>query len=511
LYPCDPDTPTWKVPVEVTRPEYPGAFVQGVEIATDSDVAGIFQEAISTTDPATRSFDHDGTEPDWVRHFNIQSQMTIAVRPKIDKPWLLGMHQCSHKRQWSEEDKRLFRDIAERVTNALTNRSLLERLESDIEERKRTEKELERQKTLFETVFNDVPDAMILANSQRAIVMCNPAFSRTFGYEPTDLVGKKTEILYENLEEYEHQGRIRFSPGAEEQLKPYVLNYKRKNGEVFPGETVGTSIKTKNGDTLGFIGVIRDITERKLAEEQARQHQAELAHMARLNTMGELATGIAHELNQPLAAIANYAAACRKMLDSSDNHSEKLAKALEATQIQSKRASDIIRHLRQFVRKQSPQKSPINLNDLINAILGFMESEIDKQGIKIRLELTQGLPEVIADAIQIEQVLVNLLQNSMETMSHVDMNNRQLVISTHLTKKHEAVQVEVADTGMGIDTETLKTIFEPFVTTKGNKGMGLGLSISRSIIEAHNGRLWVTSQLGSGSRFYFTLPTMVER
>jgi PAS domain S-box-containing protein len=511
LYPCDPDTPTWKVPVEVTRPEYPGAFSQGEQIPTDPYVAEIFREATTTTDPVTLSFTHDGTEPDWARQFNIHSQMTVAVSPKIDKPWLLGMHQCSHKRDWTDEEKRLFRDVAERVTNALTNRLLLERLEADIEDRIRTEKELERQKALFEAVFNDVPDAMLLADTERAIVMCNPALSRIFGYASAELIGKKTQILYESLKEYERQGRIRFNLGTEAELKPYVVSYKRKNGEVFPGETVGTSIKTNNGDTLGFIGVIRDITERKRAEEQARQHQAELAHIARLNTMGELATGIAHELNQPLAAIANYAAASRKMLDSGNTHPDKLARALEATQTQAKRASEIIRHLRQFVRKQSPHKTPINLNDLINSVLSFMESEIDNQSIKIRLELTEELPEVIADSIQIEQVLVNLVRNSMEAMNHVEPDGRQLFVGTYLNKEQDAAQVEVADTGVGIDTETLNTIFEPFVTTKGDKGMGLGLSISRSIIEAHNGRLWVESQLGSGSRFYFTLPTVVER
>ena len=511
LYPCDPDTPTWRVPVEVTRPEYPGAFTQGVELPTDPYVAQIFREAILAADPVSRSFTHDDTDPEWVRHFNIQSQLTVAVSPKVDKPWLLGMHQCSHNREWTEEDKRLFRDIAERVTNALTNRLLLEKLEADIEERKRTEKELERQKTLFETVFNDVPDAMLLANTQRAIVMCNPAFSRVFGYETTELIGKKTDILYESLEEFERQGRIRFSLEAEEKPKPYIINYKRKNREIFPGETVGTPIKTKSGDTLGFIGVIRDITERKLAEERARQHQAELAHMARLNTMGELATGIAHELNQPLAAIANYAAACRKMLDASDNRSERLVKALEATQIQAKRASDIVRHLRQFVRKQNPQKTHISLNSLIESVLSFMRPELNKRGIILHLELQGGLPDVIADSIQIEQVLVNLLQNSIGAMNHVDIDHRQLTIVTRISKEQCTVEVEVADTGTGMDAETLNTIFEPFVTTKGDKGMGLGLSISRSIIEAHDGRLWVESRVGSGSRFYFTLPTVVKR
>jgi len=274
---------------------------------------------------------------------------------------------------------------------------------------------------------------------------------------------------------------------------------------VFPGETVGTAIKSKQGDTLGFIGVIRDISERQRVEEQARQHQAELAHMARLNTMGEMATGIAHELNQPLAAIANYAAASCKMLDSGNQNPEKLVAALTATQMQAERASAIIRRLRKFVKKQQPQKTLLNLNELIDNVLKFMEYDINKHRISVNLSLDPQLRQVFADVIQIEQVVVNLLRNSIEAMEPLSIDPREINIRTYLNQE-AMVQTEIADTGPGIDTHTLFKVFEPFFTTKGSKGMGLGLSISRSIIEAHEGKLWAKSEAGSGAIFYFTLP-----
>lgn len=507
FYPCDPEAPHWNVPVEVTRTGYAGIFEKDVDIPRNLNIITVLKDALNTVEPVKIDYYRTETPPDLIRQYNIKTQLIIALHPKIDKPWLLGMHQCSHNREWTEYDERLFRDISERITHALTNRLLLGQLEKDIAERKRAEKELERQKTIFESMFRDVPDAMVLADTERKILMCNPALTRTFGYESSELIGEKTAILYKSVEDFERQGLLRFNLTAEEKAKPYVVDYLRKNNEVFPGETVGTAIKTSDGTTLGFIGVIRDISERVRAEEQAKLHQAELAHMARLNTMGELATGIAHELNQPLAAIANYAAASRRMFEAGIKHPEKMVTALESTQKQAERASEIIRRLRQFVKKQSPQKTNVNLNALVHDVVSFTEAESKRLGIQMQLELTEALPLVVADAIQIEQVLLNLTRNGLESMKLVDERSRQLTIRT-LINKQEAVQVEVVDTGSGIDNDTLHKIFEPFVTTKGAQGMGMGLSISRSIIEAHDGKLWANSELGLGTGFYFTLPVV---
>ncbi|MCK5191749.1 MAG: hybrid sensor histidine kinase/response regulator, partial [Methylococcales bacterium] len=219
----------------------------------------------------------------------------------------------------------------------------------------------------------------------------------------------------------------------------------------------------------------------------------------------ELATGIAHELNQPLSAINTYAAVSQKLLKSDINQQQKLSEVLEAIGAQAMRASEIIRRLRQFVKKQTPQKTMVVLNKLVQEVLTFTEQEIKKKNVQLQLELADRLPGVCADAIQIEQVLVNLIRNSLEAMELTTTNNRQLAIRTYLNQNGLA-QVEVTDTGPGIDGETLSHIFESFVTTKGAKGMGIGLSISSSIIEGHGGHLWAKSEPGKGASFFFTLP-----
>jgi C4-dicarboxylate-specific signal transduction histidine kinase len=231
--------------------------------------------------------------------------------------------------------------------------------------------------------------------------------------------------------------------------------------------------------------------------------------MSRLNVMGEMATGIAHELNQPLTAIANYAATACKMIDSENKQPEKIVSVLDSVQVQAKRASEIIHRLRKFVKKQSLQKSSVALNHLVTDVVGFMEIETKNYNVNVELDLQEGLPIVFVDAIHIEQVLLNLIRNSLEAMMPVDENSRVLTVCTRLD--HDGTPlVEIADSGPGIDSNTLKRIFEPFVTTKGTKGLGMGLSISRSIIEAHGGRIWAKSEPGKGSRFYVTVPIRAD-
>jgi two-component system sensor histidine kinase TtrS len=221
--------------------------------------------------------------------------------------------------------------------------------------------------------------------------------------------------------------------------------------------------------------------------------------------MGEMVTGLAHEINQPLAAIANYASAGQIMLESSTDQPEKLNKVLEAVGAQAMRASEIIRHLRQFVRKQEPQKTLVSLNTIVKEVLSFTQADMRSHSTQVQLELDDTLPEIHADAIQIEQVLVNLVRNSLEAMEVIADDKRHLILRTYLND-NGMVQAEISDSGPGMDKERLGNIFEAFVTTKGAKGMGLGLSISRSIIEAHGGRLWVESEQGKGAVFFFTLP-----
>ena len=245
--------------------------------------------------------------------------------------------------------------------------------------------------------------------------------------------------------------------------------------------------------------------ERDLIDHQSHQHQAELAHMARLNMMGEMATGMAHELNQPLAAIATYADVALRLQGADNKQPELLEEALQGARQQAIRASEIIRHLRQLVRKQAPQKTEVDINALVAGVVGFIQFEARKHEIQVTLQLDETLSNVSIDSIQLEQVLLNLVRNSIEALQAVADKKREVSIHTSLNRDGW-LQLEVADNGPGMDAEILSNLFKPFVTTKGAAGMGMGLSISHSIIEAHGGQLWAESKAGQGARFVLTLP-----
>ena len=259
----------------------------------------------------------------------------------------------------------------------------------------------------------------------------------------------------------------------------------------------------ENGVVTGATVFNKDITELKRAEALARQHQAELAHVLRVGTIGEVAAGLAHEINQPLGAIANYAQGCVRRLRAGAVDAPGLLPIVEEIAGEALRAGAIIRRLRDLVSKQSPPPEPLDLNGLVRESARMIESEARQLGIRVDLDLTADLPPVICDGIQIEQVLLNLLLNGVEAVQAAQNGERTIAVTT---AAHGAAAVEVAirDSGVGIPPPPID-VFEPFFSTKPH-GLGMGLSISRSIIEAHGGRLSAARNSGCGSTFRFTLP-----
>ncbi|MCW8927463.1 MAG: ATP-binding protein, partial [Gammaproteobacteria bacterium] len=277
-----------------------------------------------------------------------------------------------------------------------------------------------------------------------------------------------------------------------------------KDGRGIPVEYSSNPIRDENDRISGAVVVFRDITARKMAAEEARQHQIELAHIARLSTMGEMASGIAHELNQPLSAISNYTHGSIRMLKSGrEGIREELIEVMERVASQAERAGEIIRQLRRFIRKEEPERSWVDINQLIRELVGFLQPELRKAGISLKLELDEGLPPLWAHDIQLEQVLLNLTRNAIEAMQDVPASHRHLLIRSSQFDGQLLLLVE--DSGHGIDEALRESIFEPFVTTKA-QGMGLGLSISRGIIEAHGGRLVLEKPAAKGTRIRISLP-----
>ncbi|MBL6933421.1 MAG: PhnD/SsuA/transferrin family substrate-binding protein, partial [Rhodospirillales bacterium] len=253
------------------------------------------------------------------------------------------------------------------------------------------------------------------------------------------------------------------------------------------------------------------IVERIKAEEEAHHRRAELAHIDRLNTMGEMASGFAHELNQPLAAIINYARGCIRRIEKKQCNNEMIMETLDQVTQQATRAGEIIKHIRAFVRKDEPERTLANINDVIKEALAFLKNDAKGKGIQIVQNLEPNLPAVTIDHIQVEQVILNLIRNAIEAMEETPTGLKSISISTHQSDQDEIV-VTVIDSGPGLSSDD-DSLFDPFVTSKTN-GLGLGLSISRSIVEAHGGRLQATHNEGNGAALTFTLPineTLITR
>ncbi|WP_242445687.1 PAS domain-containing sensor histidine kinase [Chromatium okenii] len=259
---------------------------------------------------------------------------------------------------------------------------------------------------------------------------------------------------------------------------------------------------------LGYVNLYaRDITAVRRAEQESRQHQAELVHVCRLSTLGEVATGMAHELNQPLSAIVNYANGCTRRLQGGSGQVEELVGAMNQITAQAQRASEIIRRLRALVGKQPPSRSLVDLNQLVREVRTFLEFDTNRLGIDIDLDLlvVNTIP-VRVDLVQIEQVLLNLVSNALDALEERHEEQRQLCIRTGM--RDGLAWVVVEDTGFGIAPERLGELFNPFVTTK-DTGMGMGLAISQTIIDNHEGKIWAESELGRGAAFYVTLPLAI--
>jgi two-component system sensor histidine kinase DctS len=286
----------------------------------------------------------------------------------------------------------------------------------------------------------------------------------------------------------------------------FEITLQRKDGERFQALIYEAPLIDGNGQHTGWMASMLDVTERRRAEELARQQQEKLQFTSRLVTMGEMASTLAHELNQPLAAIASYNTGCLNVLAAGAFDPQEIREALEKLGVQAQRAGRIIRRVHDFVRKSEPKRAPCSLAEIVDDCLGFVEAEARKRRVQLATELPP-LPPVLADRLMLEQVLLNLIRNGMDAMSATLAARRVLRISAR--RSAEEVVVSIADNGCGIAPEVRDKLFTAFFSTK-PEGMGIGLSICRSIIEFHRGRLWVEDNAlapdESGTIFSFTLP-----
>jgi two-component system sensor kinase FixL len=370
----------------------------------------------------------------------------------------------------------------------------------------KTEQALDAREAHLRSILDTVLDATVVIEPNGAIVSFNAAAIRQFGYAEAEVIGRNVNILMPEPYHHEHDGYIhRYLATGEKRIigVDRVVVGRRKDGSTFPMKLAVGEMKSA-GKTF-FTGFIRDLTEREESAARLQEIQGELARLARLNELGEMASTLAHELNQPLAAIANYTQGCVRLLRNMDDAvAVRMKEALEETARQSLRAGGIIRHLREFVMRGETEKAPEDIRKLIEeagalALVGSRE-----RGVRSVFDFSPGVATVMVDRVQIQQVLINLMRNAMEAMR--DSERRELVIRTS-SGDEGSVIIEVSDTGPGISDEIAARLFQPFVTSKPG-GMGIGLSISRRIVEAHGGELSASRNAEGGATFRFSLPAI---
>jgi two-component system sensor kinase FixL len=369
----------------------------------------------------------------------------------------------------------------------------------DITKRKQAEEQ-------FRLVVEAAPSAMIMVNTEGSITLVNTQTEAIFGYSRQELIGRQIDTLVperfrSHHMEYRHGyfGDARARPmGAEREL--FGL---RKDGTEVPIEIGLNPIHTAEG--LLVLASIIDISERKQAELEAARQRNEMAHLSRVTTVGELSGSLAHELNRPLGAILSNAQAAQRMLANGGVDVAEFREILNDIVSEDKRAAEVIRRLRLWLQKGEVQQHSLRINKVVQDVLKLIRTDLISQNVRVDTELARNLPTVTGDPVQLQQVLVNLVVNACDAMADRDTRERRLRILTGLENGGGAVIVSVTDRGGGIQVKEVEQIFEPFFTTKA-KGMGLGLSVCRTIIAAHRGKLWATNNPDRGATFHFTLP-----
>jgi PAS domain S-box-containing protein len=522
--PCDPDATSHTVSMQRTRPGFPLPYYSvGEELPVDPITAEVYRVVRASSGPvqfgpkAAHSLAAEQAE-----RLGIQSRMAMALYPKGDQPYMFGLSQCSYPRVWNAQEAMLFQAIGRRLEDALTSLSMLQRLR---ESEKRYRHIFESTGvSIWEQDFSEVQAAIEGLKARgvcdlREYTAAHPEFARhamsmvkvsDANKAAVKLFGAKSKE--ELLSSFE---RILLSE-TEDLFRGKVIAI-AEGRTYFEAETV---MQTLRGDwltvliTITFppppgrldrvLVTIMDISERKRAEEALQEAQAELAHVARVATLGELASSIAHEVNQPLAAVTTSGDAGLRWLDSDPPNLERARICLTRIVRDAARASEVIARIRTLVKKSPPAEEALDVAEVIQDVLAMADAEARRHEVTMRAQCSVGVPPARGDRIQLQQVILNLVMNAVDAMKEVADRPRELLIRC---EEHEpgTILVAVRDSGIGVDPQGTDRIFEAFYTTKPD-GLGMGLAISRSIIEAHGGRLWTVRNDDHGATFQFTLP-----
>ena len=477
---------------EGTLPPISYAFEQGI---------GVPGRVMQTHEPYVAN---DARHDPWVipavrDELGLNNLINVPVLSRSGE--LLGcfeLHDTRDRRPLDGQDVEMLQGLASLAAVALENACLLAaRAEADAG--------LRRSEERYRIVAETATDAIIIIDETNRIVFVNSATTCMFGYEIQELLGQPlTKLMPERLRSVHTQSFRRYLDTGQRHTAWDRLDVRglHKCGIEFPIE-ISLGEQQQDGRHQ-FTAFIRDMTARTQAEESARQAREQLAHASRLRTIGEMASVLAHEINQPLAALSNFAQGCVQRLRAGHYKEADLLDAMEQITTQARRAGEIISRVRRFARARAPRQRAVDINDVVREAVELTEVEFRRDGLSTRLELAENLPPVDADGIELQQVIVNLVHNGYEACGHTDHRERPLVVRTSRGAR-DRIEVAVRDFGSGLPDGPPDHVFEPFFTTK-QDGMGMGLSISRSIIEAYGGQLVATPNRDRGTRFTFSLP-----
>ncbi len=496
LYPCDPEAPSFRVPMECTRPEYPGALALDLEVPMAPGQAQDMREALASEEAMTYTL---GSERPVCREtaerFHVKAQMFTAVYPKVGRPWLFGVHQCSYPRAWTEVDRQLFREIGRRIADGLSSMLFL--------------RELEQSEARFRALVEQAADAFFLNSLDGKILDVNQHACDSLGYQREELLALSLADIDEAI------GNPRSGPRLGDALAPaepitWEGVHRRKDGTGFPVE-VRMGLLELGGEKL-MLGLARDVTARKRAEEERKELQGQLHAAQKMEAIGQLAGGMAHDFNNFLTVIIGNAQMAQMALAAG----RKPQKEVDGITAAAKQAAGVSNSLLTFCRKTPPHMAPLHLGRFLQDSIRMIKHMLPAI-IEISIDASSSdLLWIAADSVQLHQILMNLVVNARDAMPEggaLGIVGRWEPLDSAdawpLIKARElgAAAFLVEDTGMGMSAEVVARVCDPFFTTKPRgQGTGLGMSVVHGIVETHGGQMQIASEVGRGTRVSIAFP-----
>jgi PAS domain S-box-containing protein len=419
-------------------------------------------------------------------------------------------HEIDQRKQAEQALRKAHGDLEKRVEERTSDlKKSVDELQREISERERAEEALRGSEEKYRTLTDNLSVGVFRTTPgpKGNYIEVNSAYTKMFGFDDKeDLLSFYAYDLYQNPDDRDRFSKKMIKDGA---VTNEEIMLKRKDGTPFVGSVTAVAVKNENGDVKYYDGILEDITELRQAREEAQKRREEMAHLGRVATMGELAASLAHELNQPLTAIMSNAQAALRLTAGDLLDLDEVRDILSDIVSDDRRAGQVIQRLRSLFRKGEFESVEVDINNLVQEVVSLVNSEAIIRNVSIETILGRSLPPVSGDRIHLQQVIINFILNASEAMTDVDDVPRKIIIST-IKEDEQHIKVGIRDYGIGIIEGNFNQIIEPFYTTK-SEGMGMGLSINRSIIDAHFGRLWAENNPDRGTTFYFTLPIHEEK